>query len=271
MLVPGTEGLDYLGGRSFSISPDSRWLLFARDSLETPPDPNATFREFMTRTYESYVVVDLLDQSARRLSVGRDVLDYLDREVTTLHRGGCWIPMGDRWHGSMGMAVGGHLGFDPHEEEARWHIFPVESEVVRAACPIEDPYLFEPTLVGRFMVEEVRGRRVVVVDADRPGQVLAEHGASGVFGSVSISHVRLAPDGTRIAYIVNTESLGFARDSQGWVLERGADGPRLHFLSPHVSAPQWSPDGGALYANAWDSTRTPAVFRWPIPPRLEGG
>ena len=264
-LVAGTEELDYLGGSSFSLSPDGRWLLFARDTVSEPLGWEATLQDFFRRTYESYVLLDLETGDTVRFGLAEDVVALLDREVSIHRRGGCWVPTADGWQGSLGMAIDGHLGFVPGAGEALWRILPADDDVVRASCGVIVPHVSRPVRIGDFLIEEVFGERVRIVDAADPDRVLADHRATRLIGHVAISDVHLSPDGTRLAYVVHTESFGFARDSQGYVLEVTPEGPRTHFLSPRLSAPRWAADGTALFANAWDANGRPAVFRWSMP------
>jgi hypothetical protein len=265
-LVTGTEGLDYLGGLSFSLSPDGRWVLFARDTILEPPEWDATFEEMARRTLEAYVILDLEGGEAARLQVGEDVTAFHEREVSVHHRGGCWVPSGQGWQASLGWAIGGHLGFDPSVKGPRWRILPGDRDLVRESCGYDDRYVSGPVRVGPFLIAEHRGGRVLIVDADRPERVVAEHRAPLVAGGVSISDITLSPDGTRISYIVNTESFGFARNSEGYVLGSIGEEPQLHFLSPHVSTMRWAPDNVSLLANARGADGRTGIFRWSLPP-----
>ncbi len=265
-LITGTQGLDYLGGRSFSLSPDGRWVLFARDTVLEPPAWDQTFEEMARRTLEAYMILDMEGGGAARLQLGEDVVAFLKREVSVHHRGGCWVPSGQGWQASLGWAIDGHLGFEPNLEGPRWRIVPADRDLVRESCRFNERYVSGPVRVGPFLIVEPRGERVLIVDGDRPERVAAEHRAPLIAGGVSISDITLSPDGTRISYIVNTEAFGFARNSEGYVLGSIAGEPQLHFLSPHVSTMRWTPNSASLLANARGADGRRAIFRWSLPP-----
>ncbi|NNM33749.1 MAG: hypothetical protein HKO53_11820, partial [Gemmatimonadetes bacterium] len=91
VLLPETQGLAYLGGDSFSVSPGEEWLLYSLkprpDSVPPPEDPATSLIE----TLGAYRLYDLEEGVSRPVSVSEAVRTEIDDGAYWLARGGCWV------------------------------------------------------------------------------------------------------------------------------------------------------------------------------------
>ena len=261
-LLPETEAYDYLGGYPFSASPDGSWLLFARSEDLEPAPPASDLVAFMLRSLSAYMLYDLSRLEATRVVLGVDVPEFAQRvEGSFVPTGGCWIPKGDGWWAAVSVFVQ-YLIADPGAVSPEWVVDDTEPYAYRDYCPLEDNSAI-PELMGRFRIAEPGGRRISIVDAEDPETVLARHRAPVFPGTdITLGRLRLAPDGTHLAYDAMAAFGTLSRPSTAFVLSyEVGNGPTA--LASTVDALRWGADHTTLYAAVRrDGAR--GIYRWRV-------
>ncbi len=261
-LLPGTEGLDYLGGHPFSISPDGRWLLFSKPIVDAA-DGAEDLESFTLRQLQTFVLYDvtLLEGTPVGLSAG--ARELVASGAAVFPDGGCWIPDGGRVvvHNEFGR----YLGIDPAADQPEWQAIESEPFAYRGPCSRDDKAWQESETVGPFHIAHARGRLVIIVDAHDPRKVFAMHRAPRFPGmKLFIGDVRLSVDGWRLAYTVTPHFGSFAGNSRGFVVSFDAPPDHPMVLGSPVHAIRWAPDGSTIYADVVHDGQS-AIYRWRLP------
>lgn len=257
-LLPDTESWDDFGADPFSVSPDGRWLMFVQsEGLE--PAPRSDFGGRMLRYLSAYVVYDLVRLEATRVALGSDVGDTFTRMGGGFLPTGCWIPEAEGWRAAVPLR-GQYLIADPEAERPEWIVADAEPYAFSDLCPLEVPEE-APGVVGRFRVAESAGKRISIVDAEDTETVLATHRASWFPGmDITLRRLRLAPEGTRLAYDVGSTFGSLGGRSTAFVISYD-DGNEPVALASSVYGFQWGGDDTTLYAAvAGEGAR--GLYRW---------
>lgn len=265
-LLSGTEGVDYLGGRSFSVSLDGRWLLFSQDTVSGPPNPSSGLGELALRQLEAYELYDLAGHRPVPVGVGDGARDFVMAGESLLAQGGCWAPHERSSLAVVQDAYGRYLGVDPLAAHPEWIVIEGDPFAFREYCTQEELLWSAAGTIGRFSIAEFRGSQVTIVDADDSEVVLATHPAPRVLGEVAIGHVRLSPDGRRLSYVISTMVAGFLRATHGFVISRDGEGGEVTILASSVATVRWGPEDSTVYAHVnRDGDRRSAIYRWSFP------
>ena len=269
-LLPGTEGVNYLGGKPFSVSPDGRWILLSR---EGPADARADgtggfsgdLESLVLRELQAFVLYDLEELQGTSIELSPEAREFVMRGSAILPDGGCWIP-GD------GRVVvpddcGRYLGVDPSAEQPEWEVIESEPFAYGEHCPRprEDGRRVEPETVGPFQIAHAGGRLVIIVDADDPHRVFATHRAPKFPGmGLILGDIHLTNDGWRLAYTVMPHLGSFTGHARGFVVSYDAPPERPTVLASPVHALRWGPDGSTVYADVEHEGQA-AIYRWRLP------
>jgi hypothetical protein len=259
-LLPDTEGLDYLGGNPFSISPDGRWLLFSKPIIDTAEGAE-DLESFTLRQLQTFVLYDvtLLEGTPVGLSAG--ARELVASGAAVFPDGGCWVDGRVVVHNEFGR----YLGIDPTAARPEWQAIESEAFAFREHCPREDKMWREPETVGPFHIAHARGRLVIIVDAHDPRKVFAMHRAPRFPGmKLFIGDVRLSVDGWRLAYTITPHFGSFAGNSRGFVVAFDAPPDHPMVLGSPVHAIRWAPEGSAIYADVVHDGQ-PGIYRWRLP------
>jgi len=261
-LLPGSEGLDYLGGNPFSISPDGRWLLFAKPIVDAA-DGADDLEAFTLRQLEAFVLYDLNQLEGKPIGLSAGAREFVASGAAVFPDGGCWIPDGDRVvvHNEFGR----YLGIDPAADQPEWQAIDSEPFAYRGYCSREDKTWQESESVGPFRIAHARGRLVIIIDAHDPRKVFAMHRAPKFPGmGIFVDDVHLSLDGWRLAYTITPHFGSFAGNSRGFVVSYDAPPDHPMVLGSPVHAMQWAPDGSTIYADIVHDGQT-AIYRWRLP------
>lgn len=260
-LLAGTEAYDFLQSHDFSVSPDGRWLLFARNATPGPPPPGLDLVGHMLRDLSAYLVYDLSRRKATRVVLGPEARDVALRYEFYLPTGGCWVPKGDGWWAAVALP-GQYLIADPDVPNPEWAVDDTEPYGYRDHCPLDIRWAV-PEVLGRFRFAERGGRRISIVDAEDTEVVLARHRAPWLpWTDISLSRIRLAPGGTHVAYAATAAFGSFAGRTTAFVLPSEA-GPGPTALASEVGTVRWGVDDTTLYATVVGE-RGRGIYRWRV-------
>jgi hypothetical protein len=158
-------------------------------------------------------------------------------------------------------AFGRAIGFDPAVDVPAWGIEDIDREELRAACPLEDAIDVSSDSIGAFRIEGAGSRRVRVVATSDASTVYATHSAPLTATGLLVGHVRLSPDGRRLAYTITPTLGGLVSIDRAYRVDADEASGSPTSLAAPVRALRWAPDGSALYA-AVEGDGTTAVYRW---------
>ncbi|NNG15662.1 MAG: hypothetical protein HKM89_04210 [Gemmatimonadales bacterium] len=270
-LLPGTEGVEYFGGRPFSISPDGRWLLFAKALADEAADAPDDLESLMLRQLQAFVLYDLDELEGTPVALSAGTRELVASGSAFLPDGGCWIPDdGETRGGQRGRVVitdefGRYVGVDPDAAQPAWEVIESEPFAYGEYCPREDNARSEPETVGPFQIAHAGGRLVIIVDARDPHKVFAMHRAPKFPGMrLMLGDVQLTEDGWRLAYTVTPNFGSFVGNARGFVVSYGAPPERPTVLAAPIHALRWAPDGSTVYADVEHEGQT-AIYRWRLP------
>jgi len=262
-LLPGTQGVEYLGGRPFSISPDGRWMLFSKLPDDARPAGSEDLEQLTLRQLESFVLYDLEQREGTPVGVSDGVRDLAAAGGAVLVDGGCWVPDEDAV--VVGNEFGRYLGVRPIVPQPRWEAIASEPFAFRDRCRHEDGSRPEPGTVGPFHIAHAGGRLIIIVAADDPHRVFAVHRAPRFPGmGVHLGNLRLTADGWRLAYTVTPHLGSFVGNARGFVVSYDAPPERPTVLGSPVHAIEWGPDGSTVYADV-ERNGQPGIYRWRLP------
>jgi len=260
-LLPGTEGVEYLGGRPFSVSPDGRWMLFSKPLAEAA-DAAGDLEAFTLRQLEAFVLYDLNQLEGTPVGLSAGAREFVASGAAVLPDGGCWMPDG---RVVVRNEFGRYLGIDPAADRPEWQVIESEPFADRGHCSREDRTWQESESVGPFRIVHARGRVVIIVDANDPHTLFAMHRAPKFPGmGIFVDDVHLSLDGWRLAYTITPHLGSFAGSSRGFVVSYDAPPNHPMVLGSPVHAMQWAPDGSTIYADIVHDGQT-AIYRWRLP------
>jgi hypothetical protein len=262
--------VDYLGGRPFSVSPDGRWMLFAKASANGA-DTSSDLDSHTLQQLQAFVLYDLDDLVGTPVEIGAGVRERIASGSAILPDGGCWIPDdGEGPGGSAGRVVitdafGRYLGVDPNAAPPAWELIESERFAYREHCPREDHAQHGPETVGPFHIAHAAGRLVIIGDAHNPHKVYAIHRAPKFPGmGLILGDVHLTDDSWRLAYTVTPNFGSFVGNARGFVVSYDAPPERPTVLAAPVHALGWDPDGSTVYASVEHEGQS-GIYRWRLP------
>jgi hypothetical protein len=259
-LLPGTEGVDYLGGRPFSLSPDGRWMLFSKPPAADAP---SDLESLMLRQLHAFVLYDLDELKGTPVELSDGAREFVASGAAMLPGEGCWIPNDDRV--VISNEFGRYLGVDPDAARPAWEVIESEPFAYGEYCPGEDNTQMEPETLGPFQIAHARGRMVIIVDAHDPHKVFAMHQAPKFPGmGLLLGDVRLTHDGWRMVYTITPNFGSFVGNARGFVVSYDAPPEHPMILASPVHALRWSPDGSTVYADVEHEGQA-AIYRWRLP------
>jgi hypothetical protein len=262
-LLPGTEGVDYLGGRPFSVSPDGQWMLFSKPPADDVADAPSDLESQMLRQFQAFVLYDLEALEGTPVELSNGAQEFVASGSTLLPDGGCWIPNDGRV--VISNEFGRYLGVDPDAARPAWEVIESEPFAYGEYCPHEDTTRLEPETIGPFRIAHAGGRMVVIVDAHDPHKAFAMHRAPKFPGmSLMLGDVHLTHDGWRMAYTITPNLGSFVGNARGFVVSYDAPPEHPMILASPVHALGWSPDGSTVYADVEHEGQT-AIYRWRLP------
>lgn len=259
-LLTGTEEVTYLGGRSFSISPDHRWLVFASE-VAADSTGAGDHVAFQLARLEAYVSYGLTDRTGRSVSVGDGVEELVRSGGGMLLGGGCWISREGGPRVLLRDSFGRAIGFDPVAGAPVWEVVDIDRDALRAACPLEDATDVPSEPIGPFRIDGAGSSTARIVDADDASRVYATHSAGVMSTGLLVGHVRLSADGRRLAYTITPTLGSFVSNARAFMVDADEASGSPTALAAPVYGLRWAPDGSALYAVV-DVDGTRAVHRW---------
>lgn len=259
-LLPGTGNLAYSSGHPMSISPDHRWLLFAREATEEPASSDAAPHSI--EPLGAYVLYDLSTERGIGIAVSEEVAELVaSGRSMVLPDGGCWQETGSGLRVLLRGSVGTAFAVDPLDDAPTWQVIEVDRETMQDACPISGASRRPVNRVGRFEIEGRDTRSVQIRSATNPATIFARHSSAPISTGLQVDHVRLSPDGRRLAYSINNALGSFVSNSVLFVVAGDASSGSAASLASPVYAVDWAPDGSTLYAVV-RVERTLAIYRW---------
>lgn len=244
--LPSTHDVRGTSPECFYPSPDGRWLLFEslRDTGDLP----------------AYTIYDLSARTARPAGWSRDAADAVRAGHGPLPDGFCL------WRSGR-VEIGGDAGIgftlDPSASVPEWELRAPDGPEQgpeahrRARQPASDAQRL-------YVVARRSERAAEIVAAGGANQApLAEHTAHDAATSrLDIAHLRLAPRGDRLAYVVMEHQRAFLLPPRGYVLALDHPGrPRL-LAAPVLGAPRWQADSDGLLACVGGGPRTRGIYLW---------
>ncbi|MDH3214520.1 MAG: hypothetical protein OEM05_18745 [Myxococcales bacterium] len=262
-LLPGTEGVDYLGGRPFSISPDGQWMLFSKLVADDAADALDDLESLTLRQLQAFVLYDLGELKGTPLELSAGAREFAASGAALLPDGGCWIP--DDGRVVVRGEFGRYLGVDPNSDRPVWEVIESEPFAYEEYCPREVNQRVEPATLGPFQIAHAGDRLVIIVDAHDPHKIFAMHRAPKFPGmGLLLGDVHLTHDGWRLAYTITPHFGSFVANARGFVVSYDAPPERPMVLGSPVYAIQWGPDGSTVFADV-EHERQAAIYRWRLP------
>ena len=259
-LLPGTEGVEYLGGRPFSFSPNGRWMLFSKRSVA---DAASDLESVVLRELQGFVLYDLKALEGTPVALSDGAREFAASGAALLSDGGCWIPGDGRV--VVRAEFGRYLGVDPNAARPAWDVIESEPFAFREYCSHEDNTPMEPETIGPFQIAHAGGRLVIIVDARDPHKIFARHRAPKFPGmGLLLGDVHLTDDGWRLAYTITPNFGSFVGNARGFVVSYDAPPEHPMILASPVHALGWSPNGSTVYADVERGGQT-AIYRWRLP------
>jgi hypothetical protein len=262
-LLPGTEGVEYLGGKPFSLSPDGRWMLFSKQSPEDAADAASDLESLMLRQLRAFVLYNLDELEGTPVELSDGAREFVASGAAILPGGGCWIP--DEGHVVIHNEFGRYLEVDPDAARPEWKVIESEPFVYEESCPREGNTQMEPKTMGPFQIAHAGGRMVIIVDVHDPHKIFATHRAPKFPGmGLLLGDVHLTHDGWRMAYTITPNFGSFVGNARGFVVSYDAPPEHPMILASPVHALRWSPDGSTVYADIEHEGQA-AIYRWRLP------
>ncbi|MDH3271232.1 MAG: hypothetical protein OEN56_07870 [Gemmatimonadota bacterium] len=260
-LLRGSEGVDYLGGRPFSFSPEGRWMVFST----RPPGEEGFLEAYTIPKLETYVRYDTRTLEGTKVEVSEELRDSLGPDASMLFDGGCWIPVDGGWRVVLRDAFSRALGFDPEAPGPEWRTVEVDRSTLAERCPFEDPLTGGSVTLGRFRVDGGNSKHITIVDSRAPDRVLASHRTRAPGRTLLLGEARPSPDGRRLAYTVSPNFGTFVGRARMYVVSVEESGGAPQALASSVFALRWADAGEGLYAHV-RAGGVDAIYRWRIEP-----
>jgi hypothetical protein len=254
--LAGTDDIRPQGYEAFSISPDSKWLVFPSDR------GNVLAPAYSSANAPAYELYDIEKRQPSSIGLSARVQALTAQGRGPLGRAGCWDSDSRRV-----FLPGDRILFvaDLRSKPLQWDV----SESVGLQefrryydCKDASP---DATSIVRTLARSPR--QVDIVATANPGRVLASHSAPWHVGRIDIRFLTVSPNRERVSYVVTEYRGSFVAASKGYVLQLtspSAQKPRQ--LSDRVIGPiRWSSDNAFAYACVTDArSGKAAIYRWRV-------